>query len=87
MQTPASISYTSGKVVLTPIVQIWEDLSNERAGWFRAFWCANPEATTGSPVIGYCSAGGSQPTIRQTAEEVRDMYPDADIYRNGHKVK
>ena len=65
------------------VIQIWEDLHNERAGYFRAFYCSNAEATTGSPVIGYCSAGGSQRTIRATIAEVRRLGYNDPIYRNG----
>ena len=86
MKTPESISYSNGKVVLAPVVQVWDDLHQERAGYFRAFWCASPESDSGSPVIGYCSPGGSHRTIRATVREVRRMYPDAPIYRNGRPV-
>ena len=69
------------------VVQIWDDLHTERIGYFRAFWCEDSTATVGSPVIGYCSSGGSHRTVRATAYEVWRMYPDADIYRNGRRVK
>jgi hypothetical protein len=87
MNTPSLISYSDGSVVLSPVVQIWDDLGNERAGFFRAFWCASPEAESGSPVIGYCSPGGSQRAVKATAREVWEIYPDAIIYRNGRPVK
>jgi hypothetical protein len=81
-----SISYSNGLVVHNPVVQIWDDLHQEQSGYFRAFWCASPSADTGSPVIGYCSPGGTHRTIRAVASEVRRMYPDAEIYRNGKRV-
>lgn len=68
------------------IVQIWEDLHNERAGYFRAFQCASVNATSGCPVIGYCSAGGSHRTIRAVVAEVRKYYPGERCYRNGREV-
>ncbi len=85
-QMSKAISYSDGRVVENPVVQIWDDLHNERAGYFRAFWCASADATSGSPVIGYCSLGGSHRTIRATVAEVRQYYPDAEIYRNGRAV-
>ena len=88
MNTSKSISYSDGSVVLNPIVQIWGDLNTERRGdWFRAFWCASPEVATGSPVIGYCSPGGSQRAIKTVVREVLSHYPDAVIYLNGRPVK
>lgn len=82
MQT---ISYSNGSTVESHIV-IWEDLHNERVGYYRAFW-ANPDETSGSPVIGYCSPGGSHRTIREVAAEIRRLYPGEKIYRNGREVK
>lgn len=81
------IQYSNGSVVKGAIVQIWEDNHTERAGYFRAFWCATPDATTGSPVIGYCSPGGSHRTIRQVAREVWRYHPEAKIFRNGRECK
>ena len=68
------------------VIQVWEDLSNERAGYFRAFWTNGPEDTTGSPVIGYCSPGGSHRTIRATVAEVRRMGHREPVFRNGRQV-
>lgn len=65
-------------------IEIWDDLNAERPGMFRAFWTDG--SGTGSPVIGYCSAGGSQHTIRAAAAEVKRLYPGEDIFRNGRKV-
>ena len=81
------ISYSSGKVVKDAVIQIWEDHHVERSGFFRAFWCAGPDATSGSPIIGYCSPGGSHRTIRACAAEARRLYPGERIYRNGREVK
>lgn len=50
------------------VIQIWEDLHNERPGYFRAFWCESPEATTGCTVIGYCSSGGSRSEVRHNPQ-------------------
>lgn len=87
MNTPDKIQYSDGKVVTAPVVQIWDDLHTEaRGNWYRAFWCASPDADSGSPVIGYCSPGGSQRSIRAAAAEVRRLYPDAKIFRSGREV-
>ena len=80
------IHYSDGRTVENPVVQIWDDLHTERSGYFRAFWCDSPTAESGSPVIGYCSAGGSHRTIKAVAYEVWRYYPEADIYRNGRKL-
>lgn len=87
METPQEIRYSDGRVVKSPVVQVWEDLHNERSGFFRAFWCADKDASSGSPVIGYCSAGGSQRTIIGAAQEVWKLYPNAQIFQNGKEVK
>lgn len=81
------ITYSNGKCLNNAIVQIWDDTHNERAGYFRAFWAEDPTATCGSPVIGYCSPGGTHRTIRAVAREVWHFYPDAEIYRNGKQIK
>lgn len=86
MKTPASITYSNGKTVCSPVICIWEDLHNERAGMFRAFWASAPDADSGSPVIGYCSAGGSQRTVRAAAREALRLYPDAKVFCNGKEV-
>ena len=82
-----NVSYSNGKTVENAVVVIWEDNHNERAGFFRAFWGDSPDATSGSPVIGYCSPGGSHRTIKAVASEVRRYYPNEKIYRNGREVK
>lgn len=87
------ISYSDGSTVKGAVVVVWEDLGNERAGYYRAFWAAPGEdgtgkdATSGSPVIGYCSAGGSHKTVRAVAAEVRRIYPGEVVYRNGREVR
>lgn len=83
----ADIHYSDGSTIHNPVIVIWEDLHNERSGYYRAFWASSPDATTGSTVIGYCSAGSSYRTIRQTAAHVARLYPDALIYRNGRLVR
>ena len=84
---PKDISYSDGSVVKNAVIVVWEDLHNERSGYFRAFWAATPEATTGSPVIGYCSPGGSHRTIKAVAAEARRYHPGETVYRNGRPVK
>lgn len=80
------VSYSDGRTVKNAIIQIWDDLNSERAGFYRAFWCADKDATTGSPVIGYCSAGGSHKTIRAAAAEARRLHPAEAIYRCGRII-
>ena len=80
------ISYSDSRTIDPAIIQIWEDLNNERGGYFRAFWCASPDATSGSPVVGYCSPGGSHRTIRATVAECRRLGYDDPVYRNGRKI-
>lgn len=82
-----TIHYSDGSKVENPVVQVWDDLHEERSGFYRAFWCASSDADSGSPVIGYCSPGGTHRTIKAVAREVRRMYPDAEIYRNGRRVR
>lgn len=76
-----------GYIAGTTCVQIWDDLSSERLVAFRAFWTNGPGDTTGCPVVGYCSPGGSWPTIRQAAQEVRRLGYTDPIYRNGRLLK
>lgn len=83
---PQTIHYSDGSTVKDCVVQIWDDNHTERAGCYRAFWCASPVATSGSPVIGYCSPGGSHQTIRQVVAEVRRYHPNERCYRNGKEV-
>lgn len=82
MQT---IHYTDGRSVPSVIV-IWEDLHNERAGYYRAFWCDSPAGTSGLPVVGYCEAGGSHRTIKGAAREAQRRHPGEPIYRNGRQI-
>jgi hypothetical protein len=81
------IEYSNGHVVDPAVVVVWDDLHNERAGYFRAFWSDSPEGGSGSPVFGYCQAGGSHRTIRAVVSEVARAYPDEPIYRNGRKLR
>lgn len=80
------IHYSDGSTVPSVIV-IWEDLHTERTGMVRAFWAASPDATSGSPIIGYASPGGSHKTVRACAAEARRLFPGETIYRNGRAVK
>lgn len=84
---PRDISYSDGSTVKDAVIVVWEDNHNERAGYFRAFWSDSPDGTTGSPVIGYCSPGGSHRTIKAVAAEVLRLYPGETVYRNGRPVK
>lgn len=74
-------------IVKNSVVVVWEDNHNERSGFYRAFWAASPDATTGCPVIGYCSPGGSHRTIKAVAREVQRHYPGETVYRNGKAIK
>lgn len=80
------INYSDGSIVRNCVIQIWDDLHSERSGYFRAYWCASPDATSGSPVIGYCSPGGSHRTIRATVAEALRMHPGEKVYRNGRRI-
>lgn len=79
------IEYSNGKVIDPAVIQIWDNRS-EGPGLYRAFWCESPDSGSGSPVVGYCSSGGSHKTIAGVIAECRKLgYSDA-IYRNGRLV-
>lgn len=80
------IHYSNGSTVTNAVIQIWEDNHTERVGYYRAFWCASPEASTGSPVIGCCSPGGSHRTIKAVMREALRLYPGSEVYRNGRRI-
>lgn len=80
------ISYSDGRTVPS-VIAIWDDYHNARAGYYRAFWTESPEGFNGSPVIGYCSPGGSHRTIRAAAAEARRLYPGETVYRHGKVVR
>jgi hypothetical protein len=84
----ATITYSDGSSIVDPVVNIWDDLHSERPGALRAFWSAkpDPDAESGSPVIGYCSPGGSHLLVRKVAAEVWRYYPDARIFRLGREL-
>lgn len=84
---PQDIHYSDGRTVRNAVCVIWDDLHNERSGYYRAFWADSPTGTSGSPVIGYCSPGGTHRTIRAAAREVQRYYPGEIVYRNGRPVK
>lgn len=65
------------------VIQIWDDLHCERSGFFRAFWCSSADDSCGSPVVGYCSLGGSHRTIRAAIAECRRLGYGDPVYRNG----
>lgn len=81
------ISYSNGSIVKNAVVVIWRDLHTERSGFFRAFWSDSPNGTSGYPVIGYCSPGGSHKTCKAVAREILRFYPGETVYRNGKPVK
>jgi hypothetical protein len=80
------IEYSNGLAVDPAVIQIWDDMNNESGGFYRAFWTDGPDAATGSPVIGYCSPGGSHKTIRAVVSELRRLGHDDPIYRNGRLI-
>lgn len=67
------------------VIEVWDDMHEERAGFFRAFW-VQPGTTIGCPVVGYCSSGGSYRTIRAVVREVRKMGYRDPIFRNGRCI-
>jgi hypothetical protein len=84
-----TIHYSDGSRIENAVIVIWEDWSHERRGvWYRAYWASGPDATQGSPVIGYCSPRGSRRTVRGVAYEIeaRGLAPGVPIYRNGREV-
>lgn len=87
MVAMTDINYSDGSIVRNAVIVVWDDLHTERSGYFRAFWSDSPNGTTGSPVIGYCSSGGSHRTIRAVVAEVRRLYPNEPVYRNGRIVR
>lgn len=71
----------------TAVIQVWDDMHSERAGFYRAFWCASgADGESGSPVVGYCSPGGSHRTIRAVIAECRRLGYTDPIYRNGRLI-
>lgn len=69
------------------VIQIWDDLSASRPGYYRAYWCDSPTAATGSTVIGYASAGGSHKTVKAAAREALRLHPGEKVYRCGREVR
>ena len=80
------ISYSDGSTIKNVVIQIWDDWHTERAGFYRAFWCADKDGYTGSPVIGYCSPGGTYRTIRAAVAEALRLYPGEQVFRNGKRI-
>lgn len=84
----ATITYSDGSARVS-VIEVREDLHSERPGFFRAFWAeVLPDGSlgNGSPVIGYCSPGGSHRTIRACAAEALRRYPGERVYRNGRRI-
>lgn len=57
------IQTTANPEPTTVRLEVWPDLHNERAGYWRLFWVV-PGESTGCPAIGYCSPGGTYRTIK-----------------------
>ena len=82
-----NIHYSDGRTVENAVIDIWDDWHTERAGYVRAFWVADPiNPQGGSPVVGYCSPGGSHKTIRACVDECARLYPGIPVFRNGRQV-
>jgi hypothetical protein len=69
------------------VIHIWDDLHNERAGFFRAFWTDDRDSNIGTPVVGYCDPGGSHRAIRAAAAEARRLFPRVAVFRNGREIR
>lgn len=81
------ITYSDGRTVPS-VIAIWDDLHHERPGYYRAFWVAETDVTgNGSPVVGYCSPGGTFRTIRAAVADAKRRYPGTPVYRNGREVR
>lgn len=65
-------------------IEVWPDLSVQREA-YRAYWVA-PGETTGCPVVGYCSPGGSHRTIRAAIAECRRLGYSDPVFRNGRLI-
>jgi hypothetical protein len=79
------IHYSDGTARVS-VIEIREDLHNERSGYYRAFWAEvlpDGELGGGSPVVGYCSPGGSHRTIQAAMAEALRHYPGEAVYRLG----
>lgn len=82
-----TINYSDGSTVKDCVIAVWDDLHEERSGFYRAFWVSAADINgSGSPVIGYCSPGGSHKTICAVITELRKLGYTDDVYRNGRKI-
>lgn len=82
----ATINYSDGSQ-RPSVIAIHEDWHTERVGYFRAFWSDAPDGTgNGSPVVGYCSPGGSHSTIRAAVAEALRLHPGEPVFRNGRRI-
>lgn len=68
-------------------IQIWDDLHVEQPGFYRAFWTQDRASDIGSPVVGYCSSGGSHRSVKAAVAEALRLHPGTPVYRNGKRVK
>jgi hypothetical protein len=80
------LTYSDKSTVKNAVAVIWDDNHQERSGFFRAFWCAKPDSSSGSPVFGYCDSKGSYRTIRQVVPEFKRYYPGERIFRNNREM-
>lgn len=82
-----TVHYSDGRAVLS-VIAIWDDLHAEQAGYYRAFWVSHDDVLgNGSPVVGYCSPGGSFKTIRACVADTRRRHPGIAIFRHGREVR
>jgi hypothetical protein len=62
----------------TARLEVWDDLHNECAGYYRLFW-ARPGDSTGTPAIGYCSPGGTYRTIKDAIADGMRRFDETAI--------
>lgn len=83
------VSYSDGRAIRS-VIEIWDE-QHGRAGNFRAFWVecdtnGHPIGSTGSPVVGYCSPGGTHRTVRAAVADAKRRYPQDSVWRNGRRL-
>ena len=87
---PRDISYSDGSTVKNAVVVVWEDLHEERAGFYRAFWADGPEGTCGSPVLRVLPGGrdhrgaGRKTTLRRNVQTEADARAICKAYNDTH---
>ena len=68
------------------IIVIEDDLHEERAGYYRAFYADDVDARTMSPMVGYAMVGGVFKTIKETAADARRRDSSTRIFRRGKEL-